>query len=332
MITRKTLKVNTFKTLGWLGNKIIDWASGGQSISLDGQQEALGAYHFAYGFDSVIISSSGVYVLLYKRLGTKGLLLKNGEELREVNRPYYCSESYEYPAAFITLPDGRTLLAHCPKEYCRLDFEDIETGEILTNSSDREPTDFFHSRLEVSPDSSTLLSKGWHWHPWSSVEAFDITACLANPTLLDEGATVPRCGSEVNTAGFIDHVRVLVGSSVEEPLDNESENSLPPLHLAIWNTSTHEVSKAVKVKGEFGNVFPIDERYCWDLYKYPKVINLNTGEIIAKMEDILTGAQDSSIIGYLAGELPLVAYNPISKQLVIRQQEMLEVLGWEVVV
>jgi len=329
MIKRQTLQVNGLQTLGWLGDKIIDWARGGQTISLDGEQEALGAYYFAYGFDSVIISSCGVYAFLYKRLGTKGLLLKNGEELREVNRPFYQSEEYEYPAAFITLAGGRTLLAHCPKEYCRLDFEDVETGELLTNSSDRKPADFFHSRLELSLDNRTLLSKGWHWHPWSAVYAFNIEACLANPALLDNGASVPGIGSEINTAGFIDHEQVLVGSSVGEPFD-DINNSVPPLHLAIWNTRTNEVSKAVKVQGEFGNVFPIDERYAWDLYKYPKVIDLNTGEILAKIEDIPTGLQDSSIIGYLAGELPLMAFNPLSKQLAIRQKGVVEVLGWEV--
>jgi hypothetical protein len=205
----------------------------------------------------------------------------------------------------------------------------VETGEILTASSDRNPAYFFHSRLEVSSDNKYLLSKGWHWHPWSSVEAFDVDACLADPTLLDKGTTVPQCESEVNTAGFIDRENVLVGSSLEEPLDDEMENSLPPAHLAIWNLRTHEVWEAVKVQSEFGNVFPIDERYCWDIFKYPKVIDLKTGEIVAKIEDITTGEQNSAIIWSEANNLQRIAYNRNTRQLAIRQKDVIEVLEWE---
>ncbi|WP_315821672.1 hypothetical protein [Paraflavitalea speifideaquila] len=315
--------------MAWLVDKIIDWALGGKAIALDGSRAELGTYYFAFGFDNAITSSCGVYAFLYKRLGTKGLLLKNGHELREINRPYYQSEEYEYPAAFISLPGGRTLLAHCPKEYCRLDFEDVETAEILTHHPDRKPADFFHSRLEVSPGNRSLLSKGWHWHPWSAIELFDIAACLANPVLLDKGSEVPGLGLEINTAGFIDQEQVLVGSSIGEPFD-DTNNSVPPLHLAIWNTSANTVSTPIKVQGEFGNVFPINQRYCWDLYKYPKVIDLQSGEIIARAEDINTGDQDSSLIGHLADELPLMAYNSTTKQLAIRQNGVVEVLGWEV--
>lgn len=329
MITRQTIKLQTLQTISWLGNKMIDWAHGGKTIALDGTITEPGPYYFAYSFDAAITSQCGTFAFLYKRLGTKGLLLKHGKELREINRPYYQAEEYEYPAAFISLSDGRTLLAHCPGEYCRIDFEDVETGEILTNSSNRNPADCFHSRLEVSPDNKYLLSKGWHWHPWSSVEAFDIAACLANPVLLDRGATVPQCGSEINTAGFIDEENILIGSSGEEPLDDETANSLPPAHLAIWNIRTNQVSKAIKVQGKFGNFFPINEQYCWDTYQYPKVIDLKTGEIVAKVEDITTGEQHSAIIWSEPNNLQRIAYNRNTKQLAIRQEVVVEVLGWE---
>lgn len=327
MITRNTIKLETLKSISWRGDKVIDWANSGKTIALDGSITDLGAYYFAYRFDTAITSQCGTYAFIYKRLGTKGLLLKNGKELRESNRSYYHAEVYEYPAAFISLPGGRTLLAHCPAEYCRIDFEEVETGEILTASADRNPADCFHSRLEVSPDNKYLLSKGWYWHPWSSVEVFDIATCLANPALLDKGAAVPQCGSEVNTAGFTDEENVLIGSSTEEPLDGETD-SLPPGYLAIWNVRTNQVSKAVKVQGEFGNIFPIDEYYSWDTFRYPKVIDLKTGEIVGKVEDVATGEQNSAIIWSEANNLQKIAYDRNTKQLAIRQEGVVEILGW----
>jgi len=71
--------------------------------------------------------------------------------VREINRSYYHAEAYEYLVAFAKLKDGRDILIHCPVDYCRIDFEEVETGQLLTNHSGRKPSDFFHSRFEISP-------------------------------------------------------------------------------------------------------------------------------------------------------------------------------------
>ena len=68
--------------------------------------------------------------MIFTSLGTKGLLLKMPHQLiREVNRSYYCADAYEYPAVFYQNSQIRTFLIHCPQEYCRLEVEDVETGE-----------------------------------------------------------------------------------------------------------------------------------------------------------------------------------------------------------
>lgn len=121
------------QTICWVDNSIVDWTSAGKRYTLDGQ-----------------------YAFIYQKPGIKGLLLKNGEILREINRSYYCADVYEYPAIFVTL-DNRTFLVHCSFKYCRLDFEDVETGQIITGSQDRDPSDFFHSRLEISPNDKYLI-------------------------------------------------------------------------------------------------------------------------------------------------------------------------------
>jgi hypothetical protein len=325
---RKTIKTDYLQTISWLGDKIVDWAFAGTVYSLDGKTEHMNNCHFDLSFDSAITSQDGQYSFVYKRLGTKGLLLKNGELLREINRSYYQAEIYEYPAVFVEIADGRTVLVHCPLDYCRLDFEDVETGEIITNVSDRKPSDVFRSRLEVSPNGKYLISKGWIWHPWDILELFDIEKCLADPKLLDNGQTIPKISTEICSASFIDNDRILVCSAQEEPMVDDQDEPIPPGHLAIWNFKRNEISNVVKIKSEFGNLIAIDDEYCWDLFRYPKIINLKTGEVEEKIEEISAGLQASSIINHLE-KIPKIAYNRQSKKLALENNGNIEVLWRE---
>lgn len=321
---RKTIKAYSVRTIDWFDNKVVDWNSAGTQYLENGEKEQLHKYHHGFVCDGSITSENGEYVLIFQKLGTKGLLLKNGELLREINRSYYQSSVYEFPAVFFTLKN-ETYLIHCPIEYCRLDIENVETGEIITNKLKRDPQDFFHSRLEVSKDNKHLLSKGWFWHPFDSIELFNIEDCINEPKLLDEGKTIPNVTSEICSASFIDNDRVLVCASKEESMDDENEEPIPPGHIAIWNIKSNEVEKSVRINGEFGNIFAIDDKKCWDLYKYPKIIDLTTGEIIDKIEDVNSGNQGSSIIHHLE-YLPKIAFNPKTKQIAIAKDNTIEIL------
>ncbi|AYL97404.1 hypothetical protein [Mucilaginibacter celer] len=310
------------KTIAWLNESIIDWAKAGNLYSIGTQSEQLGQYHYVYGFDGSVISKGGEYAFIYQKLGTKGLLLKNGDLLREINRSYYCANAYEYPAAFITL-GGVTYLVHCPIEYCRLDFEDVETGEIITDIPDRDPQDFFHSRLEISPSSKFLMSKGWVWHPLDDVFIFDIEECLKNPLLLDEPKLHHNSPTEICTASFISDAKVLIGSS-DEVINDEAEH-FPPKHVAVWDIVTNEISTPVKVDGEFGNLFAINEELAWDTFEYPKIININTGKVLEKLESVNSGKQRSSIVN--KESLVQLIFNPKTKQIAILNGSNIEVLA-----
>jgi len=209
---RRIITAGFIKTICWEGYKIVDWASG-KKYSLDGSEVQFGELH-AFSFDSAIGSANGEYAFIYKKLGTKGVLLKNGTLLREINRPYYCANVYEYPAAIVAI-EGKSYLIHCPIAYNQLDFEDIETGEIVTNIKGRNPDDRFYSRLEVSPDGSYLMSKGWIWHPLDEIVVFNIKECINNPRLLDRPKCYPNVAVEICTAGFIDNDTILIGASDE---------------------------------------------------------------------------------------------------------------------
>lgn len=322
-----TLTDKYLKTIAWLHNEIIDWASAGTIYKEDGSQRQMAKYHYAYSFDTAITSTDGQYAFVYKRLGTKGLLLKNGDIMREINRSYYHAENYEYPTAFFTSADGRTFLVHCPREYCRIDFEDVETGELITDTPDRKPSDFFHSRFEVSPDNKYMISKGWVWSPWDALVVFELEACVANPTLLDRGFSVPDNSSEICSASFINNDKILICLCVEDELFDEKVDSTLFKYLAVWNFKTNELSESVRINYEIGSLFAIDEFFCWDIFKYPKIINFRTGEVIDKNENIPTGLQQSAIIHHVNDTIPLIAYNKQTGCLAVANTGRIDILS-----
>ncbi len=318
---RKTITAGFLKTICWLNDAIVDWA-GGVLYSLDGKKKQLGQY-YAFNFDDSIVSSDGQYTFINQKLGTKGLLLKRGELMREINRSHYCANAYEYPAAFVTIK-GTTYLIHCPLAYNRLDFENVETGELVTDISDRNPSDVFHSRLEINTTNTFLISKGWVWHPLNVVEVFNVIDCIKNPLLLDNSTLTPNMGVEVCTASFVDDSKILIGTS-DETFDEDNPN-LPLRHIAIWDIGSNEVASPVKVKGEFGNLYSINDKFAWDTFKFPKIINIKTGEIMDEDESVFSGEQNSSIIGNDTLKFPQIAFNRQTKQLAIKGQEKIEIL------
>lgn len=322
----QTLAADNPQTISWAGDDIVDWArlKNYGTASSQPQQIQRG---FGFPFNRAITSTDGQYAFVYQVLGTKGILLKNGEQMREINRSYYYADTYEYPVAFATV-DDITYLIHCPVEYSQLDFENVETGELVTNIPGRQPNDVFHSRLEISPEAGFLMSKGWCWHPWDVVQLFDIRACLNNPFLLDKSEIRPSTYTELCTACFISETTILLGASTEEAMDDEAPLPVPPGHIACWNFIEDKYSPTFKVEEAFGNLFAIDEHRAWDMFKYPKIISLDTGEVIDKLEALDTGRQCSSIIHYL-DLVPAIIFNRNTGQVAVKVGDQLELLSVE---
>ena len=323
---RKTITANYLQTISWFDKTIVDWASAGQQYALDGKVIQLNKYHFAFSFDGAITSALGTYAFIYQRFGTKALLLKNGEIIKEINRTYYCANSYEFPCAFVEI-DNTTYLLHCPIAYNQLDFENVETGELVTNIPGRKPADIFHSRLEISPDGSLLMDKGWMWHPVDRVCIFNIKDCFKDPGCLDTFDNEPPVDVEVSSANFIDDNRVLIGSS-EEVFDEDSPrmNGMDKKNIAIWDLKTNSLLNPTAVNVEFGNLFAINETFAWDLFEYPKIININTGQVVDADKTIDSGKQNSALILADKSTLPQIVFNYQTKQIAISGKEKIEIL------
>jgi hypothetical protein len=321
---QKNILKHSLSTISWIGDEIIDWSNPHETYSLSGAKKRFYNYYLAFPFDSCVQSENSEYVFVFQKLGTKGLLMKNGKILREINRSYYQAHVYEYPAIFLTHKD-KTYLVHCPTQYCQLDFEEVETGNIVTNIKGRDPGDIFHSRLEISPDGKYLMSKGWVWHPLDIIQIYEIANCLENPALLDKlDFENPDAGVEVCTASFIDDNKALLGSTAEV-FDSEKQTPLLPNSFCIWNIPTNIFSTPITPAFEFGNLFAINTNLAWDIYKFPKIINLNTGEIEDKAEDVYSGEQRSSIL-HTSDKQPLYAFDKTRKSLAILQNDQITVL------
>jgi hypothetical protein len=287
------------RSLVWHDGGLVDVAAGWRRYPLDGSAPVSRYSQYAPGFDAAAMAPTGDIVALVASTGTKALLLEpGGKVIRELNRSYYCAEAYRYPLALFTLPDGRTGLVHCPENYNQLEIEVARTGEQLTADPDRNPGDFFHSRLAVSPEGCFMLSAGWVWHPLSMTEIYDLPRALVQPRVLD-GA--PRDDPWPQAAGLTEiggacfaGRDIVVSTSAEEP-DTDEPSRLGPRTLARWSTARQEFSWSRQLAEQAGDLLPAGNSIM-ALYRCPRLYDAVTGELQAEWPDLDTGQADSSIV------------------------------------
>ena len=288
------ISIPRVRSLVWHGNTLFDWVDGGRQFTLDGEIRD-GRVRYAFPFDAAVASPSGEYSAIYTRLGTKGLILRQGKVLREINRSYYQADVYEFPIALIRLETGREVIVHCPSRYNQLEIEDLATGESLTNSTNRNPSDFFHSRLAGSPDGKFLVSAGWVWHPIDVVQLYDLAAAVADPRHLDgNGLGIKAWADDGCSAAFLPNGQLAV-DLVGFELDDEAPNSLTEA-LYLFDPSLPRTPKVVRRTDRLGMMMTVGTHHMLGLYEHPKLIDLRTGEIEQRWPHIKCGTQVSSIL------------------------------------
>lgn len=324
-----TIKAPKVRSLCWSGETLVDWASGGTVLHMDGTVEAPPA-RYAYDFNAAAQSPCGNIVVIYDKLGTKALVLERGQVLREINRSFYHAHAYEYPIALTTLPGGEVVLAHCPIEYRRLQLEDARTGEhCIASSTDmpvRKSPDYFQSRLRFSADGSWLLSAGWVWHPWDTMRVFDAERALLDPRHLDTPVQLPNFDGEVASAEFLSLSRVLVATS-EESLDEDEADpaSIPPNRLTVIDIRTQSVVSSVPASEPVGNLMPVDEFVAVGFHGHPKLFSLDTGAVLARWPRIDSGNQNSSII-WNGVKTPPIAVDPPNRRFAVAHEDRVSIV------
>ncbi|PTL84393.1 hypothetical protein [Vitiosangium sp. GDMCC 1.1324] len=313
-------------SLCWCGDGLVDWVSGGCFYGLDGST-ADPHVRYAYRFDSAVMSQDGRYAVLYEKLGTKGLLLHQGKVLRELNRSFYHATTYEYPVALVTLPSGRTLLAHCPDEYCCLELEDAETGERLTRRDSSSP-DFFHSRLQFSRDGRYLVSAGWIWHPVDAASVFDVARALEQPQSLDEPQALALDDSflEFHSAAFGERDTLVLECTGLDGEGTPFSDGQPAdtARLAVYSLSERRFLSMAPLEAPAGTLMAMGG-YAVGFYEHPKLFELATGRVLERWPELDTGRQGSSIIRHLP-PLPPLALDPAGRRFAVGTDKGIEVV------
>lgn len=336
--TRIELPARNVRSLCFRGDTLVDWVGGGRTFELDGS-EAHGHVAYSYRFDAVAAAPDGRHVVLYERLGTKGLVLKDGKILRQIDRDFYHADAYEFPVAIFSLPDGRLCLAHCPEHYCQLELDELETGQRLTAGVERDPEDFFHSRLSPSPGGTRLASAGWLWHPWDAVSVYDVQATLVDPRHLDSIHGVSPhtrnvCLAEESAAAWLDEDHLIVAASTEDEDPEEASEAgggprLLPGGLAVFNVRTGACVRATPKRNEpAGILMPVGPEHAVSFYGHPKLLSLTTGEPVLQWSDLRTGRQASSILWHLKGEdvPPPMALDPRGARFAVADEHRIVII------
>ncbi len=316
------------RSLVWSDGDLVDWVGGGTRFELRGRIIPRPVY-YPFRFDAACSSPTGEYAVIYERLGTKGLLLRRGEILREIDRSFYHANAYEFPVCFAQLKSGREVLIHCPCEYNQIDIDDAETGERITKITDRKPIDCFHSRLSVDVSGKFLLSAGWVWHPFDVICLFRLETAIVDPHSLDDLKEFPSQPTETGTACFCGSDRLLIATSDESLNDGElGENEIGPNSICLWDIPNAKILSQTKLSEPAGTLMPINEEYAVGFYKHPKIISLRTGEIIHRMEELNSGLQTSSIIHHIA-QVPIMAVDAQFKRFAIASDSEIVVVNVE---
>jgi len=323
-----SLEARHVQSLVWHNDNLIDWVDGAVEYFMDGRKTERHV-SYAYPFDSAVSSPSGEYSVIYTRLGTKGLVLKNGRLIREINRSFYHADVYEYPIALVRLKNGREAIAHCPEDYCQIDIDDLETGARLTAAKNRKSKDFFHSRLSVSSNGKYLLSAGWIWHPVDAVQVYDIEAALLEPSYLDgDGLGFNDWADDGVSATFLPGNQIAISVVGLEHEDGEVLSKPRPDELRVYDLTNINVCMTAFPSARIGTMMAVGADHVLGLHQHPKLFELTTGRVIREWPDVQSGTQVSSIM--TDGSLPPpIAFDPLRQRCAIASEERIVVLQFD---
>lgn len=310
-------------SLAWDGDSLVDWVGGGTRYHLNGDV-IQSNIRYAFPFDASATLPGSAYSVIYTRCGTKGLLLKDGKILRELNRSFYHADVYEYPIVLFRLPSGREVMAHCPKDYCRLDIEDLVTGELLTDSTIRKSSDVFHSRLCASQDGRFLVSSGWLWHPIDNVIVYDVLASLKDPTNLDGAGISLQAHAEESSSTFLPNGRLLVYLAGD--IDSD-DSPIMQGELRIFDLENGATS-VVPTAGPLGTIVAIGNNHLLALYGHPRLIHLESGKEVYSWPQLKSGSQTSSIL-MSEPTIPVIAVDSINQRFAIADDNGITVIKLE---
>ncbi len=318
------------KSLSWYGDQLIDIVGGHVLIDFDGNVSDPRIGYSGFPFDGIIMSSCSKYAVIFETFGTKGLLLEDLKAIREINRSYYCSRSFEFPVSFLERKGQPPLLVYCPDQYNVLEVEEFHSGQRLGVNSNREPEDFFFSRFVMSPDSQHFINLGWQWHPVELSRLFSVSNLLSDVSYADKGDELRWFQLmehdndgwyRIPTACFIDSKTICIYTTNLEA--NPGEGSLD-----LVDIKTNKILRRVETDILMGMIYPLSSSHVLNLNGEISIVNLVTGQIDYKVEGVSAPNRDS-VIGSSKDMFPLMAYKRDKRRLAVTNDKQLHILEFE---
>jgi hypothetical protein len=322
------------RSLSWEGDDLVDWVAGGTRFKLDGTMDPAHV-NYAYEFDAVAHLAQSPWKVIYKRLGTKGLLLNGGKPVRELNRSFYQAHVFLYPVCLFRDSSGTVLLAHCPDEYNQLEIEDVATGTRHTNVPGRKPSDIFHSRLQASPDGRWLLSAGWVWHPLDVACWFNVEQALAEPTSLDGLASSAEVSGnsglvEEASACWQTSTRILIGGGEDQEDPKEAAMldgpRTPAKGVAVYDIEEKRFLASCALGHLTGTMMPVGETHVLTLFEHPRLHRISDGALTHEWPAISCGKERSSIVINASDAAPPIALDQTRRRFAIANDKTIFVV------
>ena len=278
-------------TLMWEGDDVVSVTSG-QRATFEGIVTSA-QRNLTYRFNRAIGLQSGGnnWAIAYTNRDTKGSLLKNGSIHRELNRSFYCADDYDYPVAIGQASGGRVVVLHCPNKFDLLEIEDAETGVTLDSLKSKDME--FHSRLDLSPDGRLLIDAGWFWHPWCGAAVFEITP-TDDGTIRFAKDVVFSAQNEIDGIAFRGNSHLIVSSVSDYFGEKPQPGSLNPKQLGVWSLNERRWESQVDLSEPTGVMMAWNE-WAVSFYGHPKVIELATGTVVHRWDNIYSGKQTGPI-------------------------------------
>jgi hypothetical protein len=311
------------KCLFWHDDKLIDpqWGKSyevpnptpGKNISVHVTDLN---WRIGFDFDGSVSRKVGTdhWLVLYQRLGTKGVIFKNLKNVREIDRSYYHSDTHEFPVAIVVLPSGKVGIVHCPVDCGKIEIDDADTGERLTTREGDGDQSYFHSRLNVSPDGSKVCIGGWLWHPIEYGRYFDLASVMSDPSLLDTTARILHENGKDSEFDEVENIAFRNNESVLVSLQNTYEDDQLFSQLCLWSPLTATWAEVPRKCETLGLIYCKGD-LAYSFYDHIKLVNVQSGEVITRWSDIKTGTQRGCYADLKT--TPVHAFDPVKFRLAV---------------
>src|SRR5207249_4053150 len=197
-----------------------------------------------------------------------------------------------------------------------------------------EKFDFFHSRLAVNPAGTKLLSAGWIWHPFDTVNLYDVAVALSDPASLDrwhaDSSGVLGESSEINSAAFVNAHLLLAtsGQGSDDWYDDSTEARLQPGTIGLYDLERKKFLLVHPLEEDAGTLMPVSPEYAVGFYEHPKLIHVGSGRVLHRWTELNSGKQNSSIIWHQE-PIPPLALDPANRRFAVADKEAITIITIE---